>query len=581
MSEFDLVIRGGTVADGTGETLRTADVAVSGGVIAEVGRVSGTGAREIAADGALVAPGWVDVHTHYDGQAVWDPQLAPSSNQGVTTVLFGNCGVGFAPVRPDGHDTLVRLMEGVEDIPGTALHEGLTWEWESFPEYLDALERIPHDVDFAAQVPHGALRVYVMGERGVAGEDATADDIAAMAALAQEGIEAGALGFSTSRTANHRSSDGTPTPSLTATATELGGIAEGLRRAGAGVLQVVSDFTDLDLEWPVVLAMAERSGRPVSMTVAEVFAFNPTPESTSGFDVLDRITAAREAGLELSAQVAPRGIGLTMGLSTTLHPFMACPPWREVADLPAEARVAALRSGDLRERLLASYSGQFTEGALGGSIISRFDLMVRLADPPDYEQPATESVAAIAARTGRTPHEVALDIMLEDDGCGLLYLAASNYRDWTLDSVRAMLTHPYAVPGLSDGGAHVSTICDAGFPTFLLSHWGRRRSRGERLPVEFLVQRHSRATAELVGLHDRGVLAPGYRADVNVIDLDNLQLRRPEMHWDLPAGGRRFIQRADGYLHTFLAGQETYRDGEPTGRQPGRLVRGAQPAPCA
>jgi N-acyl-D-aspartate/D-glutamate deacylase len=573
MSEFDLVIRGGTVADGTGGALRTADVAVEGGRIIAVGKVGGSGEREIDAAGALVAPGWVDVHTHYDGQAIWDSSLAPSSNQGVTTVLFGNCGVGFAPVRPSEHDTLVKLMEGVEDIPGTALHEGLTWEWESFPEYLDALERIPHDIDFAAQVPHGAIRVYVMGERAVTGGDATAEDIERMSALVQAGIEAGALGFSTSRSINHRSSDGTPTPSLAATGAELAGIAAGLRRAGRGVMQLLSDFDDLDEEWPIILGMAEASARPVSISVAEHFAFSPSTGAVTGFDVLERITEARRLGLPMSAQVAPRAVGLTMGLSTTLNPFLACPVWDEVADLPLEGKVATLRSGGLRERLLASYGGQVDADKLGGSIISRFERMVRLDDPPDYDQPASASLAAIAEREGRTAHEVALDVMLEDDGRGLIYLPATNYRHWNLDAVRSMLTHPYAVPGLSDGGAHVGTICDGSFPTYLLSHWGRSRPTG-RLLVEFLVERHTRATARLVDLHDRGVLEPGYRADINVIDLDNLVVRRPEVHWDLPAGGRRFHQRADGYLHTFVAGTETWRDGEATGATPGRLVRG-------
>jgi len=579
MAEYDLVVRGGTVADGTGATLRTADVAVRDGRIVEVGRVGGTGTREVDADGALVAPGWVDVHTHYDGQAVWDRQLAPSSCQGVTSVVFGNCGVGFAPVRPDQHDVLVRLMEGVEDIPGAALHEGLSWEWESFPEYLDALERIPHDIDLAAQVPHCALRVYVMGERAVAGAQATARDIERMADLARQGIEAGALGFSTSRTINHRSSDGSHTPTLTATAAELAGIGRGLRRAGAGVVQLVSDFADLDLEWPVVMAIAEASGRPVSMTVAETTSLTQSGDVNSGFDVLERITAARAAGLVVSAQVAPRAVGLIMGLSTTLNPFMTCPPWRELADLPLAEKVAALRSGPVRERLLAAYSARVNGGRLAGSIISALHRMVQLDDPPDYEPPESATIAAIAARDGRPAHEMALDVMLSDAGRGLLYLPAVNYSQWNLDNVRRMLTHPYAVPGLSDGGAHVGTICDGGFPTYLLSHWGHRRPEG-RLPVEFLVERHTRATARLVELHDRGVLAAGYRADLNVIDLDNLQLRRPEIHWDLPTGGRRFLQRADGYRHTFVAGTETYRDGEPTGATPGTLIRGAQPPPA-
>jgi N-acyl-D-aspartate/D-glutamate deacylase len=510
---------------------------------------------------------------------MWDSALAPSSDQGVTTVLFGNCGVGFAPVRPGAHNVLVELMEGVEDIPGTALHEGLTWEWETFPEFLDALERLPHDVDFAAQVPHGAVRVYVMGDRGVAGEPATPDDITLMAALVQQGIEAGALGFSTSRTTNHRSSTGVHTPSLRATSAELAGIAEGLRRAGRGVMQLVSDFEDLDAEWPVVLAMAQASGRPVSMTVTEYFTLCEDA-ATTGFDVLDRISAARERGLAMSAQVAPRAVGVAMGLSTTLNPFMACPPFEEIADLPLAQKVAALRDGEVRRRLLESYAGEVNATKLAGSVISRFHLMVRLDDPPDYEQGREASVTAIAQRQRRTPEEVALDIMLEDNGTGLLYLPLTNYKDWSLDAVRAMLTHPFAVPGLSDGGAHVGTICDGSFPTFLLSHWGRRRRTG-RLPVEFLVERHTRACAQLVNLNDRGVLTPGYRADINIVDLDSLKTRRPQIHHDLPAGGSRLLQQADGYLHTFVTGIETYANGTATGSLPGRLVRGPQQAPAS
>jgi N-acyl-D-aspartate/D-glutamate deacylase len=577
MPTFDIVIRGGNVADGTGGPLRTADVGVAEGRITAVGRIDDQGIEEINADGALVAPGWVDIHTHYDGQAVWDSRLAPSSTNGVTTVLTGNCGVGFAPVRATDHDTLIELMEGVEDIPGTALHEGLTWEWETFSEFLTALEQIPHDIDFAAQVPHAALRVYVMGDRGAAGLAATTEDIEKMAELTWMGIEAGALGFSTSRTVFHRSTTGAPTPSLTATSAELAGIASGLGRAGRGVLQLVSDFANLDDEWPVVLKMAA-SGRPISMSVAEYFGTTKSNDGTSGFAVLERISAARAAGLEMTAQVAPRAVGLTMGLATTLHPFIACAAYQEIAGRPHGEQVQALRQGERRRRLLDDYTGEVDPSKPLGGPIAQFGRMVRLGDPTDYEQPAEASIAAIAQRTGRSPQEVALDVLLEDDGRGLLYLPLTNYTDWNLDSVRAMLTHPYAVPGLSDGGAHVGSICDASFPTYLLSHWGTRRATG-RLPIEFLVERQTRACARMIGLRDRGVLAPGYRADVNVIDLDNLSVRRPEIHWDLPAGGRRFLQPGAGYLHTLVAGIETYRNGVPTGALPGRLVRGPQQAP--
>jgi len=576
--EFDLVIRSGTVADGTGSPLHTADVAVRDGRIAEVGRVAGRGHREVNADGLLVAPGWVDIHTHYDGQATWDSFLAPSSPQGVTTVLFGNCGVGFAPVRPAEHDRLIALMEGVEDIPGTALHEGLPWTWQSFPQYLDALESLPHDIDIAAQVPHAALRVHVMGDRGAAGDDATAEDVARMSALVEAAARAGALGFSTSRSTNHRSSTGDPTPSLTASEAELLGLADGLRRAGHGVMQLLSDFADVDAEFGLVHRMAASSGRPLSLTLAQQLAFARPDDRVPYLDILERMAAARAEGVMLTAQVAPRAIGLMMGLQATLHPFLANPVYAQIAGLDHDAQVAALRDPGFRSRLLAA-GGAADASKLGGGLVTRFDRIVALGDPPRYNPEPADSVAARAAAAGVTPEEMALDLMLADDGRGLLYLPAANYLDWNFDVVREMLVHPCAVPGLSDGGAHVGTICDGGFPTYLLSYWGRDCTSG-RLPVEWIVARQTAATARTVGLCDRGVLASGYRADVNVIDLAEVGLAPPRIHADLPAGGKRFLQAAHGYRHTFVTGVETYRDGMPTGALPGRLVRGPQPAPA-
>ena len=571
--EHDLVIRNGLLADGTGAPLREADVAVTGGGVAEVGTVTGRGRREIDAAGALVAPGWVDIHTHYDGQATWDRHLFPSSAQGVTTVVFGNCGVGFAPVRRSDRERLIALMEGVEDIPGTALHEGLPWDWTSFPEYLDALERRPRDIDCAAYVPHGAMRVHAMGERAVAGEPASDDDIAAMAALAREAVAAGAMGFSTSRTLNHRSSTGEPTPSLTASAAELAGIAAGVAAARRGVLQVVSDFLDVDEEWVVLRHMAETSGRPLTISVAQI------PERpTDHRAILDRIAAANADGLEVTAQVAPRSIGLLLGLSCTLNPFMTNPVFAEIADRPLDEKVRALRHPEFRRRLLAAHTGERDRTKLGGFLIDRFASMYPLGDPPDYEPDPSTSLGRRSEATGVPAVELALDALLADDGRGLLYLAFANYVDGNLDEARTMLLHPHAVPGLSDGGAHVGTICDGSFPTFLLAHWGVRRAEG-RLPVEWLVERQTRATARTVGLTDRGVLAPGWKADLNVIDLDRLVLRRPVIHDDLPAGGRRLLQEADGYRHTFVSGVEIARDGKPTANLPGRLVRsGGSPA---
>ena len=573
MAEHDLIIRRGTVVDGTGGPSRTADVAVRDGVITEVGRVDGSAAREIDADGAVVAPGFVDVHTHYDGQATWEATMQPSSWHGVTTVVFGNCGVGFAPVHDADHERLVQLMEGVEDIPGTALHEGLSWNWNSLPEYLDALSG-PKDMDIAAQVPHAALRLHVMGERGAKGEDATGADIAEMGRLAAEGVEAGFLGFTTSRTQNHKTSLGEPTPTLTAAREELVGIAEAIGTTGKGVLQLVSDFADIDGEFAIVRAMTESSGRPISFTLVE---------SPHGYDyhraILGHIESARSDGLTVTGQTAVRPIGVLLGFECTLNPFLVNPVFREIADLPKHERTAALRDPAFRERLLAAAGGKDMQ-AVGGRLIEKYGVMFALGENPNYEPDMANSIAAIAERAGRAPAEVALDAMLENDGTAMLWVPFSNYGQGNLDGTRELLTHPYTVPALSDGGAHVGTICDGSFPTTLLQHWGRDRV-GERIDLEFLIQRQCRDTARLVGLDDRGVVAPGYRADLNVIDFDRLRVHQPELLYDLPAGGRRVVQRADGYAHTIVAGVETYAEGVATGELPGRLVRGAQPGPAA
>jgi N-acyl-D-aspartate/D-glutamate deacylase len=576
MADFDLVVQGGSVLDGTGSEARDADIAVRDGLIVEVGDVSGSATRTIDASGALVIPGIVDIHAHYDGQATWDSRLQPSSWHGVTTAVMGNCGVGFAPVHDDAHDKLIELMEGVEDIPGAALHEGLSWKWNSFGEFLDAVEARPHDIDIAAQVPHGALRLHVMGERGANHEDATPADIAAMAELVRQGIEAGALGFSTSRTRNHKTSTGAYTPTLTAAPAELIGIAEGVGAAGTGVLQVVSDFFDVDAEFATLRSMVERSGRPMSISVAR----NPQlPDAFRGW--LDHITAANAKGLKMTGQVAARAVGLILGLECTLNPFLTNPVYSEIAELPHANKVALLREPEFRDRLLAA-AGERSRAKLGGNLIARFDLLFEMTDEPDYEPSLDDSIAAHAARAGVTPEEYALDAMVNNggrhDGKGLLYLPFLNYVDGNLDGVHEMLQHPHTVPGLGDGGAHVGTICDGSFPTTLLAYWGRDRKRGT-VPLPYLVQQHCRDTARTVGLFDRGVLAPGYRADINVVDYDGLRLHKPEIVPDLPAGGKRLLQRADGWTHTIVAGVETYNNGEATSALPGRLVRGAQPAP--
>jgi N-acyl-D-aspartate/D-glutamate deacylase len=574
MAEFDLIIRGGSLVDGSGAEARTADVGVVDGAIVEVGRIRASARRDVDADGALVMPGIVDIHAHYDGQATWDERLQPSSWHGVTTVVMGNCGVGFAPVHDGDHDKLIELMEGVEDIPGAALHEGLSWTWNSFGEFLDAVDARPHDIDVAAQVPHGALRLHVMGERGANHETATPADIAAMADLARDGIEAGALGFTTSRTRNHKTSTGEYTPTLTAAPEELIGIAEGVGAAGTGVLQVVSDLLDLDEEFATFRAMVERSGRPLSISIVR----NPmVPDAYS--TQLEHITAANSDGFAITGQVAPRAVGLILGLECTLNPFMTNPIYREIADEPLATRVATLSDPAFRQRLIST-SGERSKEKLGGSLVAKFERLFEMGDDPDYEPALSDSIAARAQRDGRQPEEVALDVMLKDGGRGLLYLPFLNYVDGNLDAVREMLLHPHTVPGLGDGGAHVGTICDGSFPTTLLQYWGRDRAQGT-IDVPFLIQRHCRDTARAVGLLDRGVVAPGYRADLNVVDFDNLRVRKPEIVHDLPAGGRRLLQRADGWVHTIVAGEETYRDGNATGALPGRLVRGAQDSPAA
>ncbi|MEL7033480.1 MAG: amidohydrolase family protein [Pseudomonadota bacterium] len=569
MADHDLVIRNGFVVDGSGAPGRAADIAIQTGRVVDVGSVKGRGAEEIDAKDKLVTPGFVDIHTHYDGQVTWGDALSPSSNHGVTTAIMGNCGVGFAPVRDHDHDRLIRLMEGVEDIPFPVLAEGLPWNWESFPDYLDSLEERAFDIDFGAQLPHAALRVYVMGDRGANREDATDTDIATMSALAKGAVEAGALGFSTSRTLNHRTSDGQPTPTLTASEKELTGIAMALGEAGKGVLQFVSDFNDPEKEAAMLRRIVERSGRPLSVSLAQA---DIAPEGWQ--HLLAAIEGAVADGLDMRAQVGPRPVGLLLGLELTLNPFSGHPVYQTIAQDPFEARLSALRDPAFRERLLKDEPD--ADNPFVKSILRSFGKMFVLGDPPDYEPTADKTVAAIAAARGTSPEAVALDLMLADDGRGMLYLPFLNYAQGSLDPVRTMLESPASLPGLSDGGAHVGMICDGSFPTTLLTHWARDRTRGEKLPLEFLIKRQCHDTAAWVGLKDRGLLQPGYRADLNVIDFDGLTLHTPHIVHDLPAGGRRLMQSADGYEATIVAGQVIQRHGEATGAKPGRLVRGAR-----
>lgn len=572
-TSHDLVIRGGTILDGSGGDPIDGDVAVDGGVIRIAGRVTGRGAEEIDAKGCFVTPGFVDIHTHYDGQATWDSALAPSSWHGVTTVVMGNCGVGFAPCRESDRDVLVRLMEGVEDIPGSALSEGLPWTWRTFPEFLDAVDSRPHDIDVAAMLPHGALRVFVMGERGVRREPAREDDVARMSEVAGEALRAGAIGFSTSRTVLHRTADGDPTPMLGAAHSELVGIAAALQREGRGVFQMVSDFRDVGEEFAVLVEIAKSTGRRVSYSLAQN---DYMPDQWR--ELLRRTEEATALGLPVSAQVLTRPIGLLMGLETTLNPLQGRPTYDALRGLPLPERITRLADPATRERILSEEPGrQHPFFALLGA---RWDRYFPMASTPTYEPDPATSVAAVSSRTGHDPLRVVLDSMLADEGGGLLYVPFLNFTGQNLDVVRTMMMHPNAVFGLADGGAHVGTICDAGSTTTTLTHWGRDRRHG-RLPLPWLVRFLTRGPAETVGLLDRGLVTPGMKADLAVFDLDALNVVRPEIHHDLPAGGRRFLQRALGYRAIVKNGQVTYRDGHATGALPGRLVRDGARAPTS
>jgi len=572
--DIDLVIRNGLVVDGSGGAPFDADVAISGGRIAQVGAVPARGREEIDAQGRIVTPGFVDIHTHYDGQATWENRLVPSSAHGVTTVVMGNCGVGFAPCRPDQHEMLVRLMEGVEDIPHPVLVDGLPWTWESYPEYLDFLSARRYDMDLCGYVPHAPVRVYVMGQRGVDREPATPEDLAQMARIVREAVQAGAMGFSTSRTFFHRSSDGKSTPSFEAAEDELTALALALKAAGKGVMQLITDFDDPDQTFAMLRRLVQASGRPLSVSLLEG-AYGPMTLRWS--DVLDWAAAATDAGLPIKAQVLGRAIGVMLGHELTLNTFYTCASYVKLGDLPFDERIRELRRPDVRARILAESADPDPTIVLG-RLAREFDHMFLLGDPPDYEQPFDQSIAARAQRAGVTPEAFVYDAMLECEGRNNLYVTLCNYEQGSLDSSLGMMRHAGAVLGLGDGGAHCGTICDGSYPTFMLTHWVRDRVRGERLPLPMVVKLMSRDTALAVGLEDRGIIAQGYKADVNIIDLDRLLLHAPEVVHDLPSGGRRIIQRADGYAATIVSGVVVHRGGVPTGLLPGRLVRGPQGA---
>ncbi len=576
-SSYDIVIRGGTIVDGTGKPAYTGDVAISGDRIVAVGKVDGTGAREVDAAGALVTPGWVDIHTHYDGQVTWDGLMQPSSQHGVTSIVMGNCGVGFAPARTGAadHDFLISLMEGVEDIPGAALHEGLPWDWESFPEYLDSVARRPHAIDIGAQMPHAALRAYVMGERGADHEiDPTPEEIAEMGRLTEEALLAGAIGFATSRTVNHRSRTGQKIGSLTASTEELLGIGQALRRANRGVFQFVTDFRDMEYELSLMRRIAQECGRKLSVSLIQA---DQKPQRWR--EVLDWLERASADGVDMKAQVCARPVGLLMTLQGSMNPFMLCPTYRAISDLPLPERVARMRQPEIREAILAE-QGLDKGSALVKQVSREFHKLFKLGDPPDYEQPREQSIGAMAERMGVDPKGLVYDLLLERDGQEMLYFPAGNYADFNLDASREMVLSERTLYGLSDGGAHVGVICDGSFPSYNLVHWVRDRTRGEKIPVETVVKGQTHDTARHVGWNDRGVLGEGYKADVNVIDLDGMRLHPPRFAFDLPAGGRRLLQDVEGYQLTVCSGTVTYEQGQPTGALPGQLVRGAQAGPA-
>ena len=564
MSTYDLVIRGGTIVDGSGGEPFVGDVAVRGGKIAAVGQGLDAGAEEIDASGKIVTPGFVDVHTHYDGHVTWENRLKPSSFHGITTAIIGNCGVGFAPCRPDERDTLIRLMEGVEDIPFPVLATGLPWTWETFPEYLDFLASRNFDMDVACYVPHAALRVYVMGDRGANREPATADDIAQMRAIYGEALEHGAIGIGTSRTLFHRSSDGKAIPTLNAEAAELDGFADEMRERGKGVFQIVEDIHLPETQLDNIIRVAERSQRPVTFTIG-----TPNEGPLVWREHLQRLEAANDSGLTVRGQVLPRGVGMMLGHQLTLNPFYSTPTYTALAHLPLEQRLAELRKPEVKAAILSEPLDDNSASMLG-RVVRQYGTMFELGNPPNYEQSLENSIAGRAAREGLTADELAYDLLLEPDAT--LYLAMANFTDGNLDAVGEIMRHRDIVPGLGDGGAHCGTICDGSYSTYMLMHWVRDRAEG-RMTLPEVVRWLSHDTAALMGLTDRGELTPGKRADINVIDFDGLHLHAPEITNDLPGDMPRIIQRAEGYTATIVNGTPVYRDGEPTGDLPGRLIR--------
>jgi N-acyl-D-amino-acid deacylase len=567
----DLVIRNGTVYDGTGGEPFHADIAVQGDRIVAIGTVAGPARKEVDASGCIVTPGFVDAHTHYDGQLLWSQRAIPSSSHGVTTVVAGNCGVGFAPCRPGDRQMLINAMEGVEDIPGVVMAEGLTWDWETFPELLDAMAARPHDVDFAVFLPHSPVRIYAMGERGAEREPATPDDLAAIDRLIREAMSVGAMGIATSSIAVHRRNDGAFIPSFEAAESELCAMARAIGGKGRGLFQMVPEFWQEDEEESheiikMLARVSEAGNVPLTFTLV------PSDKYPGRWrKVLDWVTEEnKRPGVELRPQVFPRPIGMLLGHDTSNNPFLLCPSYQPLLDLPLAEKMVELRKPDVRARLIFESPG---DPSYPLSIFGRmFDRMFVLGDPPNYEPRPEDSIAARAKRMGVTPAELAYDLLLEQDGRQLLCVGFANFGDQNLDFVLDMADHPDTLVGLGDGGAHYGLICDASYTTFMLTHWTRDRP-GRKMPLAGTIKRLTADTADVLGLSDRGRIAVGLKADFNVIDYDRLRLHQPQVHYDLPAGGKRLLQGADGYRWTILSGQVVARDGQPTGALPGRLLR--------
>jgi len=576
MSMFDTVIRGGRIVDGTGAPAFEGDLGIRDGKIAAVGGKLGAGARELRVDGALVTPGWVDVHTHFDGQATWDPYLSPSADHGVTSVVMGNCGVGFAPVKADRRDWLIRVMEGVEDIPGTVLSEGIRWDWETFPEYLDALSRLSRSSDVGAQIPHSALRTYVMGERGITHDEATPDDIRRMVAAVKEGLQAGALGFSTTRTFIHKYETRKFPPGTFATPDEILGIARAIKEAGHGVFQMTSNHYQMETEFPWLRQIAQENQLPVAFALVQT---DGTAENWRR--LLQSLDRAHADGVPIYGAIGGRPAGILMAWQGSIHPFMAHDVWKQIAPLPWNEKINRLRDPQVRAQLTdmdaLMASAEFDSRL--AYLTQSFQKMYALGAEPDYEPPQERSIASIAQRDGRSPLEIAYDMLMAQDGKGIIYFPSFNYAYNDLSQLHTQLQHPNTMMSLADGGAHCGYICDVSVPTYMLTHWVRDRQRGPRLPLEHIVKKQTMETAGIYGMRDRGQLKPGYLADVNIIDFDRLRLPPPYVAFDLPAGGRRLNQTAEGYVATLKRGRVIMRDGQPTGELPGMLIRGPQAEP--